>query len=807
VSVETLQELVPRLASFGDRRAVGLRGAYAARWWTYRELQARAAGVAAVLERRGVGRGDRVAIRGSNSPEWAAALFGVLLRGAVAVPIDADATPARVEAALGAAKPKVVLFDDALEAPRETPDHLDVVEVGPDDPAVLLFTSGSTRDPQPLLLTHRNLAFQLDGFRRWRALTRPHAFRLLALSPLSHVQGLVVGLLVPLSLGLSVLYSESVAPAHVITTIRTNRINLLLAVPGVQHMLAQALQGEVGRDGRTLAERAAGIRWFLGRRHVLFLATRRRLGYAFSTLLVGGAALPPEDERFWYEAGYVLAQGYGLTETSALVSVHVNSPFGARLGSVGRALGRQDIRIDHGEVLVRGSNVAPGQADPEGWLRTGDLGRLDGRGRLWLGGRANDVIVTTEGLNVRAEEVEAALRGVCGVRDAVVGGNGRVRAVLLLDPDARADAVVAAANAGLEPYQRVRSWSVWPAADFPRTSLLKVRRADVLDAAGAAVDGTADEGGLDFDAVRSESDRRRRLELLARYVLETDGEAHARIEELGLGSLDVLELLTLIEERAARPVSAAVTPATTVVELRRAIDLQTPPRTRLPSRQPRWAGGWPGRAARTVTRPLLVGGWSHVSARVAAERSGSWPRGPVIVAAAPHRHWLDGFAVQAALPGGRRTITVTNRDFGERFAPAVPRRERLAVGLAYHLLWPLAFEFAIVPNYGSTRIGLNELGRALDRGLSAISFPKGLAPPGRPNPRHEPGMAAIAVQSETPIVPAWLEGNDDLAVFRRGRPRVTVRFGDPIAVRAPMTPDEVVERVEHAFTALAGANA
>jgi 1-acyl-sn-glycerol-3-phosphate acyltransferase len=203
---------------------------------------------------------------------------------------------------------------------------------------------------------------------------------------------------------------------------------------------------------------------------------------------------------------------------------------------------------------------------------------------------------------------------------------------------------------------------------------------------------------------------------------------------------------------------------------------------------------------------LLVGGWAHVSARVTAERPASWRRGSVIVAAAPHRHWLDGFAVQAALPRGLRTITVTNRDFAERHAPA--RRDRAAMGLAYHVFWPLAFEFAIVPNYGSTRVGLNELGSALDRGLSAISFPKGLAPPDRPNPRHEPGMAAIAIQSETPIVPAWLEGNDELAVLpRHGRPHVTVRFGAPIEVRARMTPDEVVERVEEAFAALARGSA
>jgi long-chain acyl-CoA synthetase len=825
----TVQDLVLRLPTFGDRPALGLRAAYAARWWSYRELHAHVHGFAEVLAARGIGRGDRVAVWGANSPEWGAAALGALLRGAVVVPIDADATPARARAVASAAEPRLLLHDDDVDAhalgvpslalrsvEHASEPRVEVVAVSPEDPAVLLYTSGSTRDPRPLVLTHRNLASQVGSFRRWRLLTRLRAFRLLALSPLGHVQGLVVGLLVPLSLGLGVLYSESVAPAHVIATIRGNRINLLLAVPGVQRLLADALRNDRGADGRTLAERTAGIRRFLVRRHVLFLATHRRLGYTFWTLLVGGATLPPEDERFWYEAGYVVAQGYGLTETSALVTVRVNSPLGARLGSVGRALGEQHVRVaDDGQVLVRGPNVVPGEADPDGWLRTGDLGRFDRAGRLWLRGRANDVIVTGEGLNVHAEDVEAALRSVAGVHDAVVGdaeGRGQVHAVLLLDRGERAEAAVAQANASLEPYERVRSWSVWPEPEFPRTSLLKVRRADVLARARArAGEPRAADAAVDLEAVRGESDRRRRLELLARHVADgsVDGGPDPRIDELGLGSLDAVELLTLLEELAARPLDATVTPATTVADLRLALE-RPPRRSGLPTRQPRWAGALPGRCVRAATRPLLVGGWSQLSARVSTVRPASWPGRPVIVAAAPHRHWLDAFAVQAALPPRVRTITATNRDFRERFdpAPGAPRGERLAVGLAYHLLWPLAFEFAIVPNYGSTREGLHELGRALDRGLSPIAFPKGLAPPGAPNPRHEPGMAVLAVQSETPVVPAWLEGNDGLSVVPRGRrAHVRVRFGEPIAVRSTTSPEDVVERVERAYAELAGAGA
>jgi long-chain acyl-CoA synthetase len=186
------------------------------------------------------------------------------------------------------------------------------------------------------------------------------------------------------------------------------------------------------------------------------------------------------------------------------------------------------------------------------------------------------------------------------------------------------------------------------------------------------------------------------------------------------------------------------------------------------------------------------------------------PPDPCIVVAAPHRHWLDGFAVQAALPRGRRTVTVTNRDFAEHFAPVpgTPRRERLAVGLAYHLLWPLVFSFVILPRFGGTREGLQELGRLVDRGLSPIAFPKGLAPPGEAGPRHESGIALMAVQTGLPVVPVWLAGNDALRVRpRRGAARVVVRVGAPIPVGPATRVPELVARIEAAFDGLAAATA
>ena len=198
----TMQELVHGLAAFGDRRALGLRRRHAAAWWSYARLHAESARLAALLAERGVGPGDRVALWAANGPEWAAAAFGTLLRGAVVVPVDADASAAAAARIVREVEAVLVLHDRELDDPvlgvppsacsgptgrrrsgrRSRPPRSD-------DPAFVLFTSGSTRGPHGVVLTHRNLVAQVASFRRWRPLTRRHAFRLLSLSPLSHVQG------------------------------------------------------------------------------------------------------------------------------------------------------------------------------------------------------------------------------------------------------------------------------------------------------------------------------------------------------------------------------------------------------------------------------------------------------------------------------------------------------------------------------------------------------------------------------------------------------------------------------------------
>ena len=172
---------------------------------------------------------------------------------------------------------------------------------------------------------------------------------------------------------------------------------------------------------------------------------------------------------------------------------------------------------------------------------------------------------------------------------------------------------------------------------------------------------------------------------------------------------------------------------------------------------------------------------------------------PFLLAAAPHRHWLDALAICAVLPEkwARRLMIVTNRDFNEYFAPscATPWSERLAVGFGYYLGLPLTFPFTIVPHHGSTRSGLLETTTMIDRGFCPLVFPKGILF-GKVDPlRHDPGMAILAVQCGVPVIPVWLNGTEGLG-WRPAKRRVQVVIGEPIRVHPHHAPEEIIALLE-----------
>ncbi|MFQ5766941.1 MAG: AMP-binding protein [Acidobacteriota bacterium] len=806
---DTLVPYVLDLRRRAGRPAFVRRGIYRRRAWNRGELLEAARVVSAWLEAQAVHPGDRVLIQSPGGPAWAAAFFGCILHRAVAVPIEADLQPAEAaqradrtgaRAGLGEGPTPPVdglpwLRLETLQPAGSGQAARPVQESLPDDPVEIVFTSGTSGRSRAVPITHRNLLAGLHpierGYRRRRlrvALVRP---RLLCLVPPSHLFGQMVGILLPAMMGLPVIFLDDLRPRSVRAAIKRERVVAVVTVP----RLLRLLKADLLREGGCL-QAAAGdpLPWW----RAAWRARRvhQRLGWRFLAWVSGGARLAREDERFWRDLGYLMVQGYGLTETAPVISI--SNPFERRTGSVGRPLSMEEIRIgDDGELWVRGDNVAAGYLDDpeataesfhEGWLKTGDKVQRDASGRLFVQGRLKDLIVTPDGLNIDPALLENLLEQQEDVREAAcvaaMGPAGEmVHAVLVLerdgatDPGVRAARAVSAANSRLPAGRRIQAWSLWPGAALPRTALGKLRRAEVRQALATSGRSPASppDPGLDpAVAALAAVSNRPADELSGRTRLEQD---------LGLGSLDRLDLLVRMETMVGRTMDeAAVVSATTLEELKAAA--AQPPRADLP--MPRWGRRAPVRLLRSMGRALLVQPlFRTLFSLHVAGREHLDGLCPPFLLVANHESHLDTAALLLALPRRLRTrlaVAMATEHLPGLFqSPArAPLPQRIAYAVAV-----LLFNTYPLPRQGGFSGTLAYTGELADAGYTSLIFPEGrIHRPGEAPPHFRTGPAMLARKLRLRILPAAIIGTGACLPPGRWRPRrgrILVRFGRPFS--------------------------
>lgn len=574
---------------------------------TYEELARLAGRFGALLEDRSIGPGDRVLVWAENSAEWIAAFYGCMLRGVLAVPLDAFGSAEFAARVAEDVRPKLAVGDAALldKLPREWPvlafeawetslparEAGPVDGLGPETPLQILFTSGTTGEPKGIVHTHGNVLASVEPiakgarpYMRWEKLVHP--LRFLHTLPLSHVFGQTMGLWVPAIFAAEVHFESRLVAPRLIETIKKERISVLAAVPRVMGLLKTHLESSIpGLDERVENSRrkklgAAG-RWWQ------FRDVHRTLGLKFWALISGGGALAEPLEQFWNAVGFVVVQGYGMTETTALITL--NHPFHVASGTIGKPLPGREVKIGpDGEVLVRGPMIASStwsggamQTRGDEWLATGDLAETQATGELKFLGRKSEVIVTAAGVNIHPEDVEAALEQEPGVVGsavvAVETANGpEPFAVLAVRGGATAaGAAVERANERLAEFQRVRRWAVWPEPDLPRTSTGKVRRKAAAAWAARSFAANGSANGSSHGASHGSGQATNGDWLLA-MVAEIAGEMPASTddqqrltEDLHLDSLGRVQLAAALEERlGGLPVEGELDRVHTLGELR-----------------------------------------------------------------------------------------------------------------------------------------------------------------------------------------------------------------------------------------------
>jgi long-chain acyl-CoA synthetase len=722
------------------------------RTYRYNEVAAQARGFASRIRAAGFTKDDKIILYGENRPEWIVALWGCLLEGVIAVPLDYRSSPEFVARIDQIVQARAILVGDEVSLPvsskiwtlaslnaAEAPPH-PPVSIQKDQFAEIIFTSGATAEPKGVIITHRNILANIVPVEReilkYRRYGRPfRPVRFLNLLPLSHMFGQAMATFIPPMLPGIVVFMHGFNPREILRQIRTRRISVLVSVPQILEILREHLQQRFP-ELRDL--RPAPGHWL--RRWWRYRKVHRLFGWKFWSFIVGAAPLPGDLEAFFSELGFLVIQGYGLTETAPIVTL--NHPFHARKGTVGTPIAGVEVKIaDDGEILVRGENVTSGyyerpeetaKAFKDGWFHTGDIGKLNENGGLTILGRIKEMIVTPEGLNVFPDDVEAVLKQQSGVRDAAVVGTDRVHAVLILDSAADPDEIVRRANVQLADYQRIRSVSLWPYAEFPRTEGTgKVKRHEI--AKGTPPPKSA---GIDLSVP---------LESL------TSLERVERMVALGLDESE------FNGAPGASPDSHSDFPA--------------------------WNRGILARAARRVFLPGFLLPLTRIFAHVQTEGLENLKDvGAPVIFASNHQSYMDVPAIMSALPARWRYLVapaMRKEFFEEHF-----HGHSFTNSLNYYLSALFFNAFPIPQREPGALATLRYMGELVAAKYCVLIFPEGrMTRQGEIAP-FQPGVGMIASKLQIPVVPIRIEGLDRVLrqSWRMARPgRVCIRFGKPMS--------------------------
>ncbi|HTH01605.1 MAG TPA: AMP-binding protein [Vicinamibacterales bacterium] len=774
--------------------------------YSYADVVGAARVFAGRLRSEGIAKGQAVTIWAENRAEWIIALWGCLLEGVVLVPIDYRASADFLTRVSDIVKARVVLVGDAVDreaignhrpiwhvselrkesgglvAPKpdaETEARAKAEATSAGDTAEIIFTSGATAEPKGVVITHKNILANIVPIERevakYKKYARPFLpIRFLNLLPLSHMFGQAMATFVPPMLPGVVVFTRSFAPEDIISQIRTRRVSVLVSVPKILEVLREYVL--------RVAPEAAGdpgkIHWV--RKWWKYRRIHRLFGFKFWAMVVGAAPLDPELEAFWGRLGFLVVQGYGLTETAPIVTL--NHPFHASRGAVGKPMAGVEVRIaEDGEILVRGENVTTGYynapeetraAFKDGWFHTGDIGEIDAKGQLHIRGRKKEMIVTPEGLNVFPEDIERVLNDLPGVVESAVVGAPlpgstaeRVQAVVVAKSATDLDDLVRQANAQLQDHQKIRAAVAWTRGELPRTEgTRKLKRRELKQWLTATRDRAAEittsrqSGGPTVESV------------IARFAPGRAIQASTTIDELGLSSLERVELMMALEESLQCTVDetkfAAATTVADLQELTRPIEGHAATAVQVESIEfPSWSRSTPIRALRRVSLPTWILPLARVFVKLEVRGLEHLERlsGPVIFAA-NHQSHLDTPVILMSLPARWRyrvAPAMAKEFFKAHFYPEqFGRKAWFTNSLNYYLASTFFNAFPLPQRETGTRQTLRYIGDLFAEGFSLLIFPEGKRTDRGEINRFLPGVGMIASRLDVPVVPVRLDGLD-----------------------------------------------
>jgi long-chain acyl-CoA synthetase len=866
---------------------------------TYRELQRQAEAAAQFLTSHNIKRGDNCAILADNDIAWCAVYLGILRLGAVAVPFDTHYEPKQIATLLRDSGAKILFTTErysggveeahrlagstamlallrgtragfkSLPGPSPSSSTAETLPPNPattHDPAAILYTSGTTSDPKGVVLTHGNLLGEAEAV--FAALHLDERDAILGVMPLYHSLAQMANLLLPFVVGARVIFLEEVSATELLKALRQYQPTIFCCVPQFFYLIHQRVFAKVKEGGpiRSILFRALlsgnaflrRARLNLGK--LFFSPVHDVIGKKMRFLVTGGARFDPAIGRDFYKLGFNIIEAYGLTETSGAATITRLGEGGQ--GFVGRALPGVEVKImpaegggvdgdQSGEIAIRGPIVmkeyfrrpdATADQLSDGWFATGDLGRLDNEGKLFVTGRKKEVIVLSSGKNIYPEEIEAQyaqspfIKELCVVGMALPEEPSAERLHGVIVPDLEVMQARKVVNmkevlrfdienisVHLPAHKRILSYEI-RMDPLPRTATRKLKRFEIeremkSQAAKAEERATSQAQASEEEmAWAAEPEVARALRVLREASHDKSAvRADANLElDLGLDSIERVEVLTNLEHvfgvRIPTETAQSIYTVRQLVESARSQGAakgqphQTNAWSRLleelPEDDPLFTDLLRPFPIATAVGFVALKIWNLVSRvllRYHVSGVKNLPAEGAYLICPNHETYLDPFFLASALP-----LRVFRKLFyvgaSEYFATPLRRKTAQRMHLA-----------PVDPDANLTR-ALQAGAFGLRRGKILVLFPEGERSIDREVKKFKKGAAILAMHLQVPIVPVAFDGV--FPIWPRNRSfswraflpwagtKVQLRFGTPMRPTLPETSSASQPEMEAAYAAV-----
>ncbi len=818
---------------------------------TYSAFASDSKAIASCLIKTGINKADRIAIFSENRHEWCASYLGIVMAGAIAVPIDSQLNSESVRNLLIDSESRTIFFSSKTEANVneaaagmdikkiniDSPDFKEICgfketvrypETSPEDIASIIYTSGTTGIPKGVMLTHRNFCSDADALIKAGVITKSD--NVLSLLPLYHTYPFMSTFLVPLFLGAAITYSPSLKGPDITASMKDNGVTILVGVPQLLEMIRNGIMDKFKKLPapapllmRTLLKVSGSLRKKTGINisKAILKPVHNALGNRFGFFASGGARLDPEVMKDLEALGFTVLEGYGLTETSPVVTFN---PINKRKpGSIGKPLPSAEIKIispsdgsvlglmKEGEIAIRGPMVMKGyyknpaateQAIRDNYFFSGDLGYIDRDGYLFITGRIKEVIVLGSGKNIYPEEVEKEYSKIPLIKEICVLGleeKGRIEALhAIIVPDidyARQQQTgninealgwdLSRISGKLPPYMRIKGFTLY-SEPLPRTPLGKLRRfmiKDLVKVKSEKLKVKSEDKALTSDAVGKTV-----IECITPLLKEPMPiQSKDNLElDLGLDSLQRIELVVSLEnkfsiklpETFASDIQTVGEIVEKIKQSAASISIKEESKEGVasifsgePAEEEKKKVGFKQGAVEWLFVSFLTGILKLVFKiffRLEVKGMENIPNVPFIIAS-NHCSNLDGFAAAAALPlnicrtlyfqGFQKYFTHRLTAFFARLAHVIPIDPETYLGKALQLS-------AYVLKNNKALFIFPEGGRSYDGNI--MGFKK--------------GVGILALELNVPVVPASIKGSYESLPKGAYLPRfkkITIRFDKP----------------------------